>query len=183
MDRQNSPLHRDWVSRQLRGTAPRGPSRQHERRDRSERRRRRLFSLWYGSFHPRRRAPPRRLDDSRLHLVDWYSAHLLPLAMGIALLSMADAFLTTQLLMRGADEVNPVMAALLYKGVAAFTAVKMGLTSLSILFLVVLSRYRFMRLIKVEVFMYIVLIGYLALISYEIYLLSGGFNPLNLQFP
>ena len=103
--------------------------------------------------------------------------------MGIALLSMADAFLTTQLLMSGADEVNPIMAALLYKGVAAFTAVKMGLTSLSVLLLVVLSRYRFMRLIKVEVFMYVVLIGYLALIGYEIDLLSGGFNPLNLQFP
>jgi hypothetical protein len=67
----------------------------------------------YGSFRPRRRRPPRRLDDSRYQAVDWHAAHLLAVAIGILLLSVADAFMTVTLLSGGAVEVNPVMAALI----------------------------------------------------------------------
>ncbi len=149
-----------------------------ERRDRPDRRRRLWRAVWYGSFNPRRRQPPRRTADSRFHPIDWYSAHLLAVAIGILLLSVVDAFLTLILLQGGADEVNPVMAALLYKGAAAFTALKMALTGCSVLLLVFLSRYRFMRLVRVDAVMYVVLAAYTTLISYEIWMLN---HPLDLR--
>src|SRR5271170_7464590 len=90
-----------------------------ERRHRFDRRRRVWWAMTYGSFNPRRRLPPRRLDDFRFHSLDWHSAHLLAVAIGILLLSVVDAFLTLVLLQGGAvAEVNPIMAALIYRSVA-----------------------------------------------------------------
>src|SRR5271154_3385659 len=89
-----------------------------ERRHRADRRRRPWWSVCYGSFNPRRRTPPRRLDDSRFSSLDWYSAHLLAVAIAILLLSTADAFLTLLLLQGGASEMNPIMAAFVYRNVA-----------------------------------------------------------------
>src|SRR5271167_4864690 len=105
----------DWAARQLRGTAPPPPDLDHERRARSDRRSRLWWSVWYGSLKPRRRRPPRRLDDSRYHSLDWYAAHLLAVSIGILVLSAADAFLTLTLLFNGADEINPVMAPVLLR--------------------------------------------------------------------
>src|SRR5450755_849793 len=96
----------------------------HERRDRADRRLRVWWSVCYGSFNPRRRTPPRRRDDSRFHSLDWHSAHLLAVAIGILLSSVVDAFLTLVLLQGGAAEVNPIMALVIYRSVAAFAALK-----------------------------------------------------------
>jgi hypothetical protein len=149
----------------------RSPSDRSERRNRLERRRRHVWSVCYGSFNPRRRSYPRRDGDLRFHALDWYSAHLLAVAIGISLLSMADAFLTLNLLNSGADEINPVMAALLDRGTLAFTVVKMTTTGVCVVALVVMSRHRFLRLIRVEIVMYIVLASYVSLIAYELWLL------------
>jgi hypothetical protein len=143
-----------------------------ERRHRTERRHRRVWSIWYGSFNPRRRAASRRAGDHRFHSLDWYSAHLLIVAIGISLLSMADAFLTLTLLDVGADEMNPIMAALLYRSATAFTVFKMATTGVCVLALVVLSRHRFMRLVRVEIVMYLVLATYISLIGYELWMLQ-----------
>jgi hypothetical protein len=140
----------------------------HERRDRAERRHRVWWSVLYGSFHPRRRTPTRRLDDSRFHSLDWHSSHLLAVAIGILLLCVVDAFLTLQLLQAGAKEVNPIMAGLIYRSVATFAALKMGMTSVGVVLMVFLARYRFMRLLRVEWVLYGVLVVYFALIGYEI---------------
>ena len=128
----------------------------------------------YGSFTPRRRAPPRREGDSRFHSLDWHSSHLLAVAIGILLLSVLDAFLTMVLLQGGADEVNPVMASLIYRSVAMFAALKMGMTGAGVLLMVILARYRFMRLLRVEWVLYGVLIAYVSLISYEVWMLEGS---------
>jgi Domain of unknown function (DUF5658) len=145
----------------------------HERRDRADRRHRVWWSVWYGSFNPRRRTPPRRLDDSRFHSLDWHSAHLLAVAISILLLSVMDAFLTVVLLQGGADEVNPVMAAVIYRSVAMFAALKMGMTGAGVMLMVILARYRFLRLLRVEWVLYGVLIAYGTLISYEVWMLKG----------
>jgi len=150
-----------------------GPHFSHERRARADRRHRVWWSVWYGSFNPRRRTPPRRLEDSRFHSLDWHSSHLLAVAISILLLSVTDAFLTVVLLQGGADEVNPVMAALIYRSVAVFAAMKMGVTSVSIILMVILARYRFMRLLRVEWVLYAVLTGYVSLIGYEVWMLKG----------
>jgi len=163
----------DWVTRQLQGTAPSPPDLGAERRARRDRRSRLWWSVWYGSFNPRRRRPPRRLDDSRYHSLDWYAAHLLAVSIGILLLSAADAFLTLTLLFNGADEINPVMAPVLLRGAATFAALKMGLTSMGVVLMVFLARYRFMRLIRVDLVLYSVLLIYVGLILYELRMLKS----------
>jgi hypothetical protein len=145
----------------------------HERRARADRRHRVWWSVWYGSFNPRRRTPPRRLDESRFHSLDWHSSHLLAVAISILLLSVMDAFLTLVLLQGGAAEVNPVMAVLIYRSVAMFTALQMGMTGAGVLLMVILARYRFMRLLRVEWVLYGVLIAYVTLISYEVWMPKG----------
>jgi hypothetical protein len=60
------------------------------------------------------------------------------------------------------------MALLVDGNVAVFTALKMAITVLSVALMVVLARYRFLRLARVEVVLYGVLAGYLVLICYEI---------------
>jgi Domain of unknown function (DUF5658) len=154
--------------------AARPPTGDSERRNRSDRRRRVIWSVLYGGFNPRRRRPARRLNDLRYHPLDWYSAHLLAVSLGILLLSAADAFLTSILLLHGADEVNPIMAVLVYRSVAAFAAFKMAMTGISIIVMVFLSRYRFMRTLRVDLVLYGVLVIYIWLIGYEIWMLKGS---------
>jgi Domain of unknown function (DUF5658) len=149
----------------------------HERRYRADRRRRPWWSVCYGSFNPRRRTPTRRGDDARFHSLDWHSAHLLAVAIGILLLCVADAFLTLVLLQAGAAEINPVMALLLYRSVAAFAVLKIGLTGACTISLVILARYRFMRLLRVEWVLYGLLIAYMGLIGYEIWMLKSPSAP------
>ncbi|HXA99338.1 MAG TPA: DUF5658 family protein [Steroidobacteraceae bacterium] len=156
------------------GTAALPPAWGSDRRNRTDRRHRVVWSIFYGSFNPRRRRPARRLNDSRFHPVDWYSAHLLAVSIGILLLSATDAFLTGILLLQGANEVNPIMAVLVYRNVATFAAFKMAMTGVSIVGLVFLSRYRFMRVLRVDLVLYAVLVVYFWLIGYEIWMLHGS---------
>jgi hypothetical protein len=65
------------------------------------------------------------------------------------------------------------MAVLIYRGVAVFAALKLGITGASIIFMVVLARYRFMRVLQVTWVLYGVLIAYASLIGYEIWLLKS----------
>lgn len=154
------------------GTAAWPPAWGIERRNRIDRRHRVFWSILYGSFNPRRRRPARRLNDPRFHPLDWYSPHLLAVSIGILLLSATDAFLTGILLVHGADEVNPFMALLVYRSVAAFAALKMAMTGTSILVMVFLSRYRFMRVLRVDRVLYAILVVYAWLIAYEIWMLK-----------
>jgi hypothetical protein len=147
-----------------------------ERREHADRRRRVWWSILYGNFNPRRRAPPRRLDQSHYHSVDWHSPHLLAVAIGILLLSVVDAFMTLILLQGGADEINPIMALVVYRSVAVFAALKMALTSLGVVFMVFLARYRFMRRLPVGWVLYGVLIAYTSLIGYEIHMFKSSFE-------
>jgi len=156
------------------GTAALPPAWGSDRRNRTDRRHRVVWSIFYGSFNPRRRRPARRLNDSRFHPVDWYSAHLLAVSIGILVLSATDAFLTGILLLQGANEVNPIMAVLVYRNVATFAAFKMAMTGVSIVGLVFLSRYRFMRVLRVDLVLYAVLVVYFWLIGYEIWMLHGS---------
>jgi Domain of unknown function (DUF5658) len=178
-DANRSRRINDWVSQQLQETAARAPALGSERRDRTDRRRKKWWSVFYGNFNPRRRRPARRLDDSRFHPVDWYSPHLLAVSVGILLLCAADAFLTGILLVHGADEMNPVMAVLVYRSVAMFAALKMAMTGAGIVVMVFLARYRFLRMIRVELVLYAVLTVYAWLIGYEIWML-GGLGELSL---
>ncbi len=143
-----------------------------ERRSAGERRRRRWWSVLYGGVHPRRRTPPRRAEDSSFHWLDWHDAHLLGVSTGILLLSVIDAFMTVSLLQVGAIEINPIMALMVDKSVATFAVVKLALTGFGVICLVVLARQRLLRVVRVDVAMYAVLAGYLALIGHEMRMLE-----------
>jgi len=166
MKRSLQPNRDDWIS------TPKD-----ERRGQLDRRHRVWWSVLYGSFNPRRRRSPRRLDESRFHSLDWHGAHLLAVSIGILILCVADAFLTVTLLSRGAVEVNPIMALLVQSNVGAFAALKMAMTGLSVVLMVCLARYRFMRLVRVELVLYGVLVAYTILIGYEIRMLQKLLNP------
>ncbi|HZF15317.1 MAG TPA: DUF5658 family protein [Steroidobacteraceae bacterium] len=156
------------------GDACLSPSHPAERRERHERRNRRLWSIAYGSFHPRRRAV-RRTAEHHVQFVDWHHPHLLGVALGIVLLCSLDAFLTLTLISQGASEVNPVMEALLYRDIAIFAVGKMFMTGAGVLTLVALSRCRLFGKLRVDLGLYLTLAGYIALIAYEMSLLNRGF--------
>ena len=163
----------DWVSRQLQGQVPGAPGAAGERRNHADRRHRVFWSAVYGSFNPRRRRPPRRLDDSRYHALDWHSAHLLAVSLGILILSVADAFMTLRLISEGAVEVNPLMALFVEHGeIAMFAALKMAMTGVSVMLMVFLARHRFMRMVRVEVILYGILVAYMVLIGHELGMLQ-----------
>ncbi len=143
-----------------------------ERRAAADRRCRLWWSLYYGNVKPRRRLPSRRRTETRYHLLDWHAAHLLAAALGILLLSAGDAFMTLTLLAGGAIEVNPVMAAVVGQSAGLFAAVKMALTGSGVITMVVLSRYRFLRVLRVDVVIYCLLAGYVALLAHELSMLS-----------
>jgi len=168
MKRFVRPTRDDWVSRQLQGRPQLVPDAPDERRHRPDRRRRIWWSVIYGSFNPRRRRPPRRGEESRFHSLDWHGAHLLAVSIAILILNVADAFLTVTLMSGGAIEANPVMAALVRGNVALFAVLKMTLTGSSVILMVCLARYRFMRLVRVEVLLYGILIAYVILIGHEV---------------
>jgi hypothetical protein len=162
---------------QLQGIAAAVPSAGDDRRGRHDRRHRVWWSVIYGSFNPRRRRPSRRLLEARYHSLDWHDAHLLAVAIGILLLSAADALMTIRLLDIGADEVNPIMAAVVYRSAAVFATVKMTLTGLGVMVMVMLARYRFMRVVRVDVVMYAILVAYSALLTYEFWMLRKLVDP------
>ncbi len=169
MNQPVRPKPDDWVSRQ---TPVGAPAFRPERRNRPDRRRRLWWSLLYGSFNPRRRRPSRRLDESRFQSLDWHAAHLLAVALGILILNVADAFLTVALISGGAIEVNPVMAVLVSGSVAVFVTLKMIVTGTSVVLMVFLARYRFMRLVRVDFVLYVIFVAYMTLIVYELQMLQ-----------
>jgi hypothetical protein len=139
----------------------------------AERRRRVWWSVLYGNFKPRRRHPMRRSDDSRYQSVDWHSAHLLAVSIGILLLSAADAFMTVTLLSGGAIEVNPIMAVAVSKSGSLFAMSKMAMTGMGVILMVSLARYRFMRIVRVDVILYAIFIAYMVLLGYEFWMLRA----------
>ena len=142
---------------------------QTERRQRPDRRALSLRTFLQGSLTPRRRASRRGTEAAAL--VDWHEPHLLFLAIVILLLSVTDAFLTLTLIANGAEEANPIMAYLLEQTPRLFASVKMALTGAGIVVLVALARARVFRVIRISNIIHWCMLGYVALIAYEAWLL------------
>ena len=77
----------------------------------------------------------------------------------------------------GAVEVNPFMAMFVGSNVAVFAGLKMTMTGVSVLMMVFLARYRFMRLVRVEVILYAVLLAYIVLMAHELRMLHALEGP------
>ncbi len=141
------------------------------RRDFAERRRTGLKSMIYALISSRRRET-RRDGEAIAYYTDWYSAPLFVLAVGIALLCVADAFFTLELIRRGGSELNPFMAYLLDKGLYLFVGVKMSLTIGAIVLLVLHQRFSFFRGVRAVHILLFTFCGYAGLIAYELTLLG-----------
>jgi Domain of unknown function (DUF5658) len=142
-----------------------------ERRNAPDRRLRTFYSLFYGSFNPRRRIA-RRTDARSLRDLDWHHPQWLAVAMLIVVLSCVDAALTLSLMAHGAYEVNPIMAPIVGGSPLIFTLVKVGLTAAGVVLLTLAARMRAFGRIPVSFLLYGVLIGYGTLVVYELKLLE-----------
>jgi Domain of unknown function (DUF5658) len=157
------PTQDDWSS-----VRPQHAGRGFERRSRPDRRQRLWWSFFYGSIRPRRRYQGRRTDDGRFQPTDWHGAHLWAVSVSILILSVVDAFLTVTLMSGGAVEVNPVMAAVMGHDIGVFAILKIAMTGACVMLMVFLARYRFMRVVRVELLLYGVLLTYLFLVGHEL---------------
>lgn len=128
-------------------------------------------SLAYGSVNPRRRQHRREVDTVGGY-VDWLDSELLYLALGILVLSTADAILTLNLLKMGAQEVNLLMAKLIARDEHLFAAIKMALTGTGIVLLVAHARFRLFKVLRVHNVLRGVFFAYLCLIIYELILIN-----------
>ena len=136
---------------------------------------RRRFSwktVLFGYFRSRRHNV-RRGDDGDVVFLDWHHPWLFFLAVGTMIMSGLDAFLTLQLIDHGMLEANPMMAALLGHGTAAFAASKMLMTGTSILILVFLAKARFLNRVRAGIFLTIFFSAYACLVCYEFVQLLG----------
>lgn len=133
-------------------------------------------TLAFGAIHNRRRQS-RRAADHALPIVDWHDAHLLAVSITILLLCSADAFLTLKLLELGATEANPVMAALVYHSVTAFTVTKMAFTGTGVVVLVLLARVIIAGRLRCAHLLYGIMAGYAVLVYYELHLLARLQQP------
>lgn len=137
---------------------------------------RRMFSwrtVFFG-FIRSRRHKLRRTADAEILFLDWHHPWLFFLAVGTMLMSSVDAFLTLSLLERGMYEANPLMAAALGQGTAAFAATKMAMTGTSILVLVFLAKARFLNRLRTGLLLTMFFTGYACLICYEFVHLVGS---------
>lgn len=142
-----------------------------ERRRGPDRRTRIARALVYGSFNPRRRGP-RRDGEHGLGAIDWHHPWWLVIATLIIALCAGDAILTVVLINQGAYELNPLLAPLVRGSGALFVGVKIGLTGAGVAVLTLLSRVKAFGRMPVALLLYAVLVGYGALIAYELRLLG-----------
>jgi hypothetical protein len=138
-----------------------------ERRAADERRDFTWRTVFFGFMRSRRHSP-RRDDDGDLMFLDWHHPWLFFLAVGIMLLSCADAFLTLTLMQYGMIEANPFMASMLGQGGTAFAVSKVVMTGTSVLILVFLAKSRFMNRFRTGLFLTFFFSVYCCLVCYEI---------------
>jgi len=136
-----------------------------------DRRSRLWHSLVYGGLNPRRRTG-RRTHDHHRPIVDWHGPGLFASSMLILVMCVLDGFLTLRLLSAGAREANPLMALYVYTDAQRFAIVKLSLTGVGVLTLVALARFRVFRVLRVESLVHATLACYVALVGYEVFLLS-----------
>ena len=123
-------------------------------------------TIIFGYLRSRRRTT-RRVSEGMPIFTDYHHPWLFFLATGIMMLSCFDAFLTLQLLDRGAIEINPVMAAVIGQSTLMFAVTKMLLTSIGILALVFLARAKFMRRFRTGLILTFFFSSYAILVCYE----------------
>ncbi len=148
-----------------------------ERRSGKDRRNLGKFKFQYLFLKGQREFIRRKEDRDKIFYVDRYSSALFGVIVTILFLSAIDALLTLLLLNHGAYEINPIMAYYLRLGPYTFLAVKYALTSIGVVFFVIL-RNTFLKSIKIytDTLFYFVLAAFMTVVAWEFYLV---FNVIN----
>ena len=142
-----------------------------QRRERQDRRRYSLRTVTYCGLQRRgRRRDARRSGED--YYLDWYDPKLVFTGIAVLFMSGLDALFTLTLLSRGAYEANYLMARLLESSDGLFVTVKLSATALGIVFLMMHSNFRFMRLTTGKGLLQILVLVYGLLMIYELTLLS-----------
>ena len=108
-----------------------------------------------------RRRHGRRADENEEIYVDRYPGREWGPAVALVILSAADLVLTLLYLERGGEEANPFMRWAIEAGLPVFVGVKLGLTALGTVFLLVHSRFGWIRWVPWTLLaLYTLLMGY-----------------------
>ncbi|MGB5306165.1 MAG: DUF5658 family protein [Gammaproteobacteria bacterium] len=135
-------------------------------------RRQTSFRTLLGLIFTCRRRHSRRYQDEINNYIDWYGPWPLVASLLIIGMCFLDAYLTLILLNHGAEEANVLMDWLIQKDVFTFTTAKMGITSLSVIVLVMHHNFRVYKIIAVRYLMYALVPLYSLLIAHEINMLA-----------
>ena len=140
-----------------------------------------IRSLLFGG---KRETIRRKEDTKRIFYVDHYSPGLFFTIVSILILSVIDALLTLSLLNHGAYEINPMMAYFLKFGPYPFFASKYLLTIVPVICLL-MFRDTVVRVIKISArsLLYVIVVFYLAVVVWELHLISNLPNSPNLKLP
>ena len=133
-----------------------------------------IRSLLFGGKRSKIR---RQADTRRIFYVDQFSTELFAVVVSILLLGVIDALFTLWLLTRGAYEINPIMKYFLEIGPYTFFFFKYFLTIASVICLL-MFRNVVIRGIKITArsVLYFVLVFYMALVAWQIHLISDLSN-------
>lgn len=129
-----------------------------------------FFCLYHLGIKQGRRMDKRRSGAGAAY-VDCYADHLMLTTAAIVLLSAMDAFMTLNILANGGIELNNFMAILIENSTEKFVYFKLALTAFSAIFLVIHHQVQLTAKMQVKHLIYFILMGYAALICYEIGLL------------
>ncbi|MDA8305697.1 MAG: DUF5658 family protein [Deltaproteobacteria bacterium] len=143
-----------------------------ERRSGRDRRARQTSPFSIQSLFGSRRYYRRKEDAERYFFVDLYSPSSAAVLLITLVLSIVDAFLTLKLVGCRIKELNPVMCFFLKLGPVAFIMAKWFFTAFGLLTLLIFKNYYLWKgKVRTAALLGIVPILYLAIISYEVYLL------------
>jgi len=141
-----------------------------ERRETIDRRHHSWHTLTYCGLQGRgRRRHVRR--DGHSYYLDWYRPSLVFTGLAVMLMSCLDALFTLTLLNRGAYEANIFMARLLETSDAVFVVTKVTVTAIGIIFLLMHSHFRLLKVTSGKHILQFLVPAYGLLIIYELFLL------------
>ena len=114
---------------------------------------------------------PMEVEMQRACIDETHSPKTLAVILLIILLSITDAYLTLDLIDRGAVELNPIMAYYLNHGALAFFGMKYLLTCASIIIILIIKDlYLFRTKVKGKVLFVFHLIVLISVVKWELYL-------------
>ena len=119
-------------------------------------------------FTRSRRHLHRRAADFEVVFLDWHHPWLFFLSVGTMMLSVADAFLTLELLQRGMIEANPVMRIAMGESITLFVGTKLAMTAFGIFVLVYLAKQQFLNRFRSGLFLTVFFSAYACLVCYEL---------------